>query len=256
MNRRHVLGAAVALLVGVTVVYGAIAVPTDGVDAVNDPTGTVDEPTATPSPTLEPPGFDAAGELSLNATDGQEISGTTALEEGTTIAVRLRSAGEHPFIQSREVTVDADGRFVATFDLCVVALDEPTAVEATVVHDGEHIANASGQVHPVATSDCGTTSDRDDTARFLHDGDRITLQSADGQVVRAATGLPAGTTVSVRLKSTDGDQPFIKSREVTVDEDGQVAATFDLSDSTNQSVEAQLVHEGAVLASADGRVTD
>lgn len=73
------------------------------------------------------------------------------------------------------------------------------------------------------------TADAAETPRFLHDGDQLTLEPAEGQTVRGETDMDEGTELSVRLRSS-GESPFLKSRTTTVDDSGAFEATFDLSD--------------------------
>jgi len=58
---------------------------------------------------------------------------------------------------------------------------------------------------------------------------RLVLETAEGQVVRGETTLDPGTTLLVRLRSSDSAHPFLHSAETAVREDGTFRATFDLS---------------------------
>lgn len=70
----------------------------------------------------------------------------------------------------------------------------------------------------------------DHPAEITHDGEELVLESAPNQTVEGTSELTAGTTIAVRLRSSDSQQPFLKSREVTIAADGSFEARFDLSD--------------------------
>lgn len=76
--------------------------------------------------------------LTLRAAEGQSVSGTTELDAGRPVTVRLRSTGNNPLMLSREATVGEDGRFSAAFNL--TGASAPTNATATVYADGEQIA--------------------------------------------------------------------------------------------------------------------
>ncbi|SFR91648.1 hypothetical protein SAMN05216559_0950 [Halomicrobium zhouii] len=81
-------------------------------------------------------------------------------------------------------------------------------------------------------SDGGTTID--------HDGENVTLAAAPGQAVSGQTDLDAGTTLDVRLTSTDASNPFLQTKEATVAENGSFSTTLNL---------------GGVAAGATGNLT-
>ena len=72
------------------------------------------------------------------------------------------------------------------------------------------------------------TADAAETPRFVHDGERLTVDPAAEQAIRGETDLEASTELSVRLRSS-GDSPFLKSATATVDDDGAFEATFDMT---------------------------
>ena len=61
-----------------------------------------------------------------------------------------------------------------------------------------------------------------------HEGDALTLEAAPGITVTGETALDGGQAVTVRLRGT-GDNPFLRSTETVVSEDGTFSATFNLS---------------------------
>ena len=121
---------------------------------------------------------------------------------------------------------------------------------------------ASTDVSPTRTDERVTETNpavtsSDANATIDHDGP-IVLRSAPNQSVRVRSDAPAGTEVSVRLSSTKFN--VLKSRQVTVGDDGTGTATFDLSDvdpgvpftvsvSTNRDnrVEGVVVDESATV---------
>lgn len=91
------------------------------------------------------PGFVHEGErLTFEPAAEQTIAGRTRLDNGTTLAVRLRTGGENPFLVTRSARVDESGSFAATFDLSGVAAG--TTLHVAVVRDGERLLNATATV--------------------------------------------------------------------------------------------------------------
>lgn len=78
--------------------------------------------------------------LTLHPAAGQAITGTTDLEAGRSVTVRLQSTGDTSplFIKSETASVGTDGTFRVTFDLSDV--EPPGRATATVVADGEQLA--------------------------------------------------------------------------------------------------------------------
>ncbi|MDZ7701337.1 MAG: BGTF surface domain-containing protein [Halobacteriales archaeon] len=82
--------------------------------------------------------------LTLYPASEQTVEGTSDLEAGSTIAVRLRSSGSSPFLMSEEATVGDAGQFEASFNLSGVA----PGTEATVkLHsNGTELASAPVEI--------------------------------------------------------------------------------------------------------------
>lgn len=100
----------------------------------------------------------------------------------------------------------------------------------------------------------GGTANAAETPRFVHDGDQLTLEPAEGQTIRGQTDLDAGTELAVRLRST-GDSPFLKSRSATVDDSGAFEATFDLSGvDGGTSFQAVVYRNGSRVMNTTGEV--
>lgn len=62
----------------------------------------------------------------------------------------------------------------------------------------------------------------------IDDGEELELKAHANATVTGTLDAPAGTEVTVRLRSS-GDSPYLKSNTATVDEDGRFDAEFDLS---------------------------
>lgn len=93
-------------------------------------------------------------------------------------------------------------------------------------------------------------------AELVHDGETMTLTSETGQEVHGRTDLPAGTKVSVRLRSGAGtENPFLMTATATVAGNGSFEATFDLAEvAPGTAFEVVVHHDGDRLATAEGRV--
>lgn len=99
--------------------------------------------------------------------------------------------------------------------------------------------------------DTGTETD----PNLVADGESLTVEPADDQVVAAQTDLEAGTQVAIRLRSS-GDQPFLKSQSASVDSDGTASAAFNLSGvEPGSEFDVTVSHDGTAVIEADGRVT-
>jgi hypothetical protein len=80
-----------------------------------------------------------------NASD-QRITGTTSLDAGANVTVRVQSTGDTQprFLRTRTVEAGANGNFSAAFDFSNQSVGD--AFEVTVVADGETLAEADGEV--------------------------------------------------------------------------------------------------------------
>lgn len=82
----------------------------------------------------------------VHAETNATVHGTANLSEGAEVTVRLQSAGETQprKIATESVTVGADGRFAATFDLSVYSPGDRFTV--SVIHDERELASSSVRV--------------------------------------------------------------------------------------------------------------
>lgn len=250
MTDRRVAVLAAAGAVAVLGIVGAFAAA--GIVPAGSPGGPSDTstPAAPDGTTID---HDGDG-LTLENDPGQVVSGTTDLDAGSELVVRLRSTnGTSPFIVQANATVGEDGRFEATVDLSNVAADTPFAV--SVRHDDEELANESGLV--VEGSVPESTPSEDSPVTLDHEGDAVTLENAAEQTVSGTADLPEGSEVTVRLRSSDGDQPFIKQATTTVDGDGRFAASFDMSGiDSGVTFTVTVRHDGETVGETSGEVVD
>lgn len=193
-------------------------------------------------------------ELTLQNDPDQIIRGTTDLEAGSEIAVRLQSTGEGTqFIKTRMATVTEDGTFEVTVDMS--GIEPKTPFKITVHHDETVIANVPGTVVAGTVpeqSESGTNSSVLD-----YEGDAITLQNDSGQTIRGTTELDAGATVQVRLRNNGQGTKFLKAATGTVGEDGRFEVQYNMTGINAGSTFTVVVkHDGEVIAEAPGKVTE
>lgn len=180
--------------------------------------------------------------LVLPATEDALVRGETSLTPGTDLSVRVRSTGDSPFIRTRTATVAPDGTVRVRVDLADI--DPGTPVTVSLAHDGTTLAERQATV-------VGET-----TTVTLTNGP-YEVPAGETFTVRATTAYDEGRTLAVRLHGA-GDQPFIKSQEVTVGPDGDLAATFDTEGlAADSRFRVSVVTEnGTRVASGTGRLTE
>ena len=96
---------------------------------------------------------------SVESVQDATVSGTTTLDAGTEVQVRLRSTGETSpqFLRTKTTTVGSDGAWNATFDLS--AIETHDAIEVSVVATNESASDAfeipieNDRATPTSTSD-------------------------------------------------------------------------------------------------------
>jgi hypothetical protein len=131
--------------------------------------------------------------LTVNATAGAVVAGTTDLPPGTEVSVRLQSTdSDSPFLLTDSVTVDRDGHFRTVVDLSAVS---PGSEFAAVVHyNGTTVAETTGTV--VACDDCRTSSG---TTRLASTDP---VPASPGVAIAGQADAAPGTDLTVRLRST------------------------------------------------------
>lgn len=89
--------------------------------------------------------FDGAEPVELAAASNQTVSGSTNLDDGAEVSVRLRTAdGDTRLLDATRTTVDANGSFTATFDLGDIEAGQDVTLEL-VVHR-ETVTTSDGTV--------------------------------------------------------------------------------------------------------------
>lgn len=96
------------------------------------------------APTEPPEASIGGAPVTLNPQEGQTITGTSELDAGRNVTVRLRSSGENLFLLTNQVSVGEGGDFSASFDLSDVSA--PANATATVLVDGETLVEAQVDV--------------------------------------------------------------------------------------------------------------
>lgn len=180
-----------------------------------------------------------------------------------------RTAGCAPARSSqraRTQVVDASrrpARETVLFAVALVALATLGGIDATAIASGA--PDAGTGTAAVTPSDGARTVDPDAAAAsaaagppkgsFEYDGARIVVDQAGDQQLAGTTSLESGSQVTVRVRSSDSAQPFLRQTVGIVDEDGSFAASVDF-DQIDRGVEfsAGLYHDGTELATAPGVV--
>jgi hypothetical protein len=254
--RRKLLVAAVALLAVGTVTAGALGAG----GFVNDasPPNDAEEPSATPTPAPENStiAFDGGTPVELEADGNATVSGTTELEAGTELSVRVQSADDTAprFFKVAEATVDEDGTFAATFDLSAITSERDVNVsvrapDTTREVTGRVVAPEGGFTEPTPTA-------ADAPVSF----DGTELVAAENATLSGMTDAESGTEISVTLQSADDGTGFYTVASATVGEDGTFTVEFDMSNVYEQrAIEITVDGEdwshstdGAVVAPAGG----
>ena len=88
-----------------------------------------------------------------------------------------------------------------------------------------------------------------------YDGERLVVEQASDQRIAGETTLENGSQVTLRIRSTDSSNPFLRQTVATVDETGSFTAAVDFGNvdrGTEFSVSVQ--YDGTELATAPGVV--
>lgn len=151
----------------------------------------------------------------------------------------------------------ADGSLAGDYDLTLGPDGEPTDIATLYVEPKDTSTGTPGETKtptpvrtPVPKHLNGTT--------IVHTGKYVTLENDTRATVRGETHLPAGTKVTVRLRSRGETMPrFFGSRVVTVTADGTFSAMFDLSyqrGGDDQLADVSVHHNGTELTAELGRI--
>lgn len=186
----------------------------------------------------------------IEASDEAVVSGSSTLETGTELSVRLRSTDNAgpSFLQSTTTTVE-DGSFAAAFDLSDVITERNVTITVT---GGNHSTEAPARL--VAPEGGFESADAGEAPDVTFD-EPVTLPAIENATLSGSTTAAPGTELGVRIRSTDGETAFLKSRTATVSENGSFESTFDLSDLYAEHEIAVNVQGDDWRADTDGRVT-
>lgn len=84
----------------------------------------------------------------------------------------------------------------------------------------------------------------------------LTVTASEGQVIRGKTSLDRGTNLTVRALSENSSQPFLKSNETVVEDDGTFRVTYNFSMiKPGTEFLTEVRHDGQVVANKTGSVT-
>lgn len=226
--RRKLLVAAVACLALVSMTVGVLGA---GGYIGGAPANDADPATETPSTATENDtvAFDGGQPVELEATENATVSGTTELDPGTELSVRVQSAddADPQFFKSVSTTVEDDGTFTATVDLSQFTTERAVKVSvrsdaATAETRGRIVAPEDGFSEPTEEADSAPVS-------FEGDGSP-TLAATGNATLSGTTEADPGSEITVRIRNADEGTAFLKSRAATVGEDGSFTVTYDLSD--------------------------
>jgi len=211
MRRAGVVAGGVALALALAATGAAVGLPGMAGIAADD--------AGTAADTVLLPGETAP---TLPTRDNVTVDGTTGLDPGTELQLRLESGNDSaPFIFTESATVRENGTFATEFDLTPVEAN--TTATLSAYRDGEELTNRSVQLRYVPTAD-----DDDESGTTLDGGDRITVESTANRTIAGSTDREPGTELRVRVRST-GESPFLKQQTTTVGPDGRFAVTMDFS---------------------------
>ena len=218
----------------------------------------------------------------MRTTQGEVTEIAITVPDGTAEPMIVEIGSEKVNFRVNATVVDADGDGAVVLQFDTAGAGRKPADSYLSVRGGDELASAEQSSHEFdpdqllaqgdydlalwydgETVDVGTlivearqTTRSGDAAEIdiVYQGEQLTLAAAEGQVVRGETTLDAGTSVTVRMRSS-GANPFLKSVETTVTEQGTFEATFDMSDVPEGSYfELSVRGNGSGLASAEGRV--
>ncbi|WP_415379489.1 BGTF surface domain-containing protein [Halosimplex sp. TS25] len=167
----------------------------------------------------------------------------------------LTVAGDDAIDNRTEVAGVDEPLDPAPYDLSLGDPADPPSIAALALLGGDGDQSEEGD---------GTPSDGTATPKPTHDGTTLDTTDGDiyvapaaGQTISGETTLDPGTTVSVRVQSTQVSSPFLMSVETTITENGTFAGAFDFSGMSNGTPFEVIVRgDDRVLARGTGTVTD
>ncbi|THE65571.1 hypothetical protein D8Y22_07085 [Salinadaptatus halalkaliphilus] len=171
--------------------------------------------------------FETSGTISDSDSEHDPVEtfeGTTGLESGEPLEVRLESRDDGSPLFETETVVDDDGAFEVALDLSHVPEDAWLSLVA------EHDGTVKAEVPVIVEDDVTGEDERKQESHgivIVYEDEMLELEAAPGQAITGEAALEAGETVDVRLESTDGT-PFLVSETATVDDRGTFEANIDL----------------------------
>jgi hypothetical protein len=218
---RHGLVVVVVALAVTSLVSPAVAA-TSGTPSTGS-TAVASEAVAAGTPSAADDGNETASvdhegnRLTLLAGGNRTITGSTSLDPGETVQVRIQSSSNAPirFIRLFEETVDSNGSFAVTLNTSGLL---PGTEFTVTVRKNETLTTAPGVIAP-----------RDESVSIRGADDGVTLPARSNATITVETNLPEGTRITVRLRSSESGTPFLQQVSTTVD-DGTAPVAVNLSD--------------------------
>ncbi|WP_442905083.1 DUF7282 domain-containing protein [Haladaptatus sp. ZSTT2] len=198
--------------------------------------------------------------------------------------LQLKFEQTNPDANQEEVIIDQDDLATLSPSEGQLYTDEDNNTFFVVIDTGAIDAMEDGQEHEVSFSVVGEDSEisddelggefnpyvddeeeqtvttdlsiEDAEAEFdnLQDGDLVVPKSSSAAVT-GTSNLAPGTELTVRLRSSNSNSPFLKSDTVEVQTDGTFSAEFDMSDvAAGAEFDASIRKGGTELESVDGVV--
>lgn len=215
----------------------------------------------------------------VTTSSGEAAEIAVAVPDGTSgpVTVEIGSEEANFLVNATVADADGDGTVALRLDTTSAGEGEPDSYLSVAGDDGiESAEQVTPEIEPpldpgdyelalhhdervdvgtLVVSSPETTADPGAGTSLVYEGDRITLSAAEGQAVRGETTLDPDSSVVVQIRSSEATNPFLKSVETTVSEDGTFGATFDLSDiSEGAAFQVVVRANGSELASAEGQV--
>jgi len=163
-----------------------------------------------------------------------------------------------PESEIEDLTDDESDNFDSGFSAEGQATDANTLAEYNDAFDVEFfIPEESGLASQDVSSMAGFELVERDVTFNTNADDEVVVGAASEQTISGTTTLAPGAEITVRARAT-GDNPFLKTADVTVGTDGAFEGTFDFSDASNGTeFEVTVPNEGVEDdAEIDGIVSD
>jgi hypothetical protein len=109
---------------------------------------------------------------------------------------------------------------------------------------------------PAAAADQSTdTTTTGDVVSIATTDGTVQVEAAAGQTISGTTELPAGTDLTVRLRSSSTENPFVIPKNATVSDDGNFDVTVNMSRySPGTTFDVTVLDDGTTIEEADGEI--